>query len=235
MAFKRDITNKNIKRHDLQSKPTKIVKKRDLYKFSNARDCDHFTWEQRYFDLTIKQENIETVKLYHVPFGFKGLMSHIMIWFEYWYGKEIVLSVEARRLVWESFEAKKWLLKRYWLLYIWWTKNDLIWLRRDIRKQKVYEYKLNFDKEQIWKWFNFYVEKTNETNENSIYYNTIYRNCTTALWEVFNLMGKNKKPKYNLKVLFSWHIDKYLYELWYISNSKPFTIVKQQALLKAKL
>ena len=73
-------------------------------------------------------------------------------------------------------------------------EEDLFALRTNDRKEDMYLYRINIDRENLKKAFLGFAEKINSLHERPRYYHTVTANCTTELVDTF----KNYLP---LKVL----------------------------------
>lgn len=211
----------NIKRNDIWQKWQNILSKIEIIwnilRIKNMRDMDHINGIEKYISKDFDLNNLIKLNLISVPFWFKKMFSHVMLEYVFKDDISLVLSIEARRKPKEKFLVTKWLFFWYWLIYIWWTFNDLIWLRQDIRKDKTFTYKLKLTPEEMKKSLLFFAEKSNILITKPKYYNSIFSNCTTNLWDVFNLKISNV-PKKNYQVILNWNINIYLDKIWYIDN-----------------
>jgi len=138
-----------------------ITEKEHIFDFENIRNLNHNNQKLSYISESFNTELLQKVTLYSIPFGFRKSLSHLILEFSFSDWKEILLSVEARRQPWEGFSIIKSFFKHYWLIYIWWTKNDILWLRKDIRKAKIHSYILNIPQKSMKKWFEHFVQRTN--------------------------------------------------------------------------
>ena len=145
------------------------------------------------------------------------MLSHVMLEYVFQDDISLVLSIEARRKPGEKFLVSKWLCFWYGLIYIWWTAHDLIWLRKDIRKNKVFTYKLKLTQDQIQKSLLFFAQRSNNLISKPKYYNSLFSNCTTNLWDVFHLKISDV-PKRNYQVILNGNINIYLEKLGYIDT-----------------
>ena len=197
-------------------KMPQIEIKNNMYYFKTIRDFNHKTNEVSYFNQEFDINYLDSIILHSIPFWFKNIFSHMILEFKFKDRQTIFLSVEARRQPNEWFSIIKWLFKHYGLIYLWWTEDDLIGLRRDIRKKDVFSYKLNLSKEQREVGFKHFVEETNKLYTVPQYYHSIMNNCTTTLWDALKIHSK-KDIRMSYKVIFSAYVHEYLRELWYIN------------------
>jgi hypothetical protein len=185
------------------------------YEFKNIRNLNHQNQKLEYFDDFFYVEEIDEIILHSIPFWFKKIFSHLILEFQFKDNKKIFLSVEARRQKGEWFKIWKWFFKHYGLIYIWWTEEDVIWLRRDVRKDKIFSYTLSLSEKWKKQWFKCFVNKTNNLLDTPKFYNVLNNNCVTNLWEVLKLKS-SKKIQFSWEIIFSRFIVKYLEKYWYI-------------------
>lgn len=209
---------------------TKIWYDKDTLLFENIRDMDHINQKEIYLNQEVDIKKLKDIYLISTPFWFRNLISHLMLEFVFEDEESIVLSVEARRKPWEKFSSKKWLFPHYWLIYIWGTPNDLIWLRKDIRKDITYRYKLIFSQEEKIFWLNYFIQKTNDLIIKPRFYHSLFKNCTTSLWEILKYK-KDKKFHFHYSIILSGRIDAYLYSLWIIESKESFIQTQKTAIM----
>lgn len=208
------------------NKLASISCKDEIIDILNVRDTNLESGEISYLNEKLDLNKLEDIYLYSAPFGKTKLMSHVLLEFTFSDGKNITLSVEARRKN-PNYSPWKGMFRQYGLIYIWGTHKDSIWVRKEIKKAELYKYKMELSEQDKKDGFMYFVDRTNSLVENAEYYNTITNNCTTNLWDAFQLM--KKWPARSYRVLFSGLVDKHLYKLWYISNEKDFQEVKKEA------
>lgn len=127
-------------------------------------------------------------------------------------------SIEWRKEIWESYSPTKWLFKWYELIYVVWDEKDVVDLRINHDKDKVYLYPIIISKENNKALFISMLNKVNELYEKPEFYNTILDNCTVALWKHVKAIWSNK-IWLNLWLLLPWISDEYLFEKWLINTS----------------
>ncbi len=184
-----------------------------IVNIKNFRDLDYNVDVENYRDISFDINNIKKINFISVPFWVFNSLSHIILEFEIEWSENIFLSVEARRKPWEWFSTLKWLYKWYGLIYIWGSERDIVWTRRDKRKKHIIKYSFDFSQKFCVEWFKFFANKTNDLIDNPKYYNTLFSNCTTNLWDAFELMW-DKKPSKNFSFYFTWYIHNHLKNKW---------------------
>lgn len=211
----------DLKRNDIWQKWHNTLSHIQINKkevcIKNIRDMNHVTLEEKYHDKKYNLDTLVWVNLISVPFGLWKMISHLMLEYKFENKDSVVLSIEARRTQGEKFSPFKWFFKHYGLIYIWGTYNDLIGLRKDIRKNKVFIYPLKLTQGQMKRSFLFFAEKTNKLIDTPRYYNTFFSNCSSNLWDVFSIR-KSGTPKKSYHLILNSKIPVYLKKLWYIDT-----------------
>lgn len=232
MSLFADIYKKNIRALGYNTL-TKITKKWSLISFHNLRNMDHDKEQEHYINATYNLEHLQDVYMYQSPFWYWDWVSHIMLEFVFkeWKSSKktdsLMLSVEARRKPGEWYSFWKWMIKQYWLIYIWWTKKDVLWLRKK-RKEKLYRYKLQFSPAEIQWWLKYFIKRSNWLLSSPEYYHVFTNNCVINLRNAFKLKWKNQ-PAFRFKIVWWSWVPEYLYKLGYLDTSKSFQDLKRRA------
>jgi hypothetical protein len=202
----------------------------EYYTFDNVRD---WQWNKsgavskNYTQKTLNINELDKVWFLLQPFDSNKRLAHTFLTFDFTNGDSIVLSIEARREDNEKYNGLLGVFKKYEIMYMWGTENDLLLKRAVYDNQTVYMYPLNTSDQFKKQLFINFVNKTNSLYTKPEFYNTLTSNCTNSLAMVANQV----KPK-TVPVHVSWWLtglsDKYLYNLKYISNNQPFE-QKQQS------
>lgn len=95
----------------------------NILQLKNIRDFDHGDRSneaiQKYFDDNYNIDTLASSTIYSIPFGKSGIYSHLILGFRFDDGRELLLSVEARRRPDEDFSVTLGFLPYYGLIYIW--------------------------------------------------------------------------------------------------------------------
>jgi len=207
---------------DQQKILTKSTSSWSEISISNIRNFDYKKWDSfgfeiDYYDKTFDLDKITSLDFILVPFAFDDLIAHsfLSFWFEDW--SYISFSIEWRKEKWESYSPFKGLFRKYELIYIVWDEKDLIDLRVNYDKDKVYLYPIKIDKEMNQKLFLSLLERVNYLEQNPEFYNTLFDSCTVSLWKHLKEIW-SEKVWLDLSLLFPWLADKYLFKLWLIDT-----------------
>ncbi len=208
--------------------------------FSHVRDYD-YRWVDTeadakvmyHHDQSYDMSTITWVYLYSVPFGRNDVLSHMMLSFHFEDGRDITLSVEARRKEGESYAAMKWLMNYYKLIYVWWTKQDLVGgVRLYVRKVPVYEYQLDLTHSQAVKMFQQLIQTSHDLASHEQRYSTVTNNCVTNIRNPLYTITR-KGRSWHPRLLYSGWFDRFLWRYHMIKRKghKNFTLFKQASLI----
>jgi len=207
-----------------------VTKKGQIITFENYRDFDRIKKKFKRKLFTFELDDIVEWYFLIAPFWPFKLLAHTMIEFTLKDGRNIVVSVEARRKPREKFWPLLWFFRRYWLIYLRGSHDDIVWLRTKKRKTDVYKYPLSFSKKELKNLLKYFIKRTQSLAKNPEYYNTSHKNCMTELRRWF------KKLTYKARFLHMWT---YFYgRLWrdlhkhgFIKTDQEYKKAKHNALL----
>jgi hypothetical protein len=152
-------------------------------KYRSTTDFDVEYYQGKY---DVKKLN----KVYLVTDPFGKLASHTMLSFEFSDGQRVVMSVEIRKEVGETFENFKGMFRGYELYYVWADEKDVIKLRTNYRLDNVYMYELDMAPENVQKLFIEAMHRTNQLKETPEFYNLLVNNCTTNIANMLQIVYK---------------------------------------------
>lgn len=194
----------------------------NVLQLKNIRDFDHknksIEGAQRYFDDDYDLNALANCTIYSIPFGKSWIYSHLILGFRFDDGRELLLSVEARRRPDEDFSVTLGFLPYYGLIYIWWTYNDLIGLRLIVRKDQVYSYVLNFDRNMSQKIFLDCLKRTHTLASHPEVYGSLFNNCTTNIIKHCTDCLGIRYPSFDYRVILSGKIEGYLKDMGWVKE-----------------
>ena len=165
------------------------VEIRNLRNFE-CRSASDYTlrYETRVFDLN----KLDSVWFLVEPFGQMGA-AHTLLSFGFG-DKYVAVSAEIRKERGESFSAVKGLFRQYELMYVIGDERDLIGLRTNYRRDKVYLYRVNTTPEKLRRAFIDIAQRTNTLAAHPEFYNTLTNTCTTNIVRHVNAITPNRVP-----------------------------------------
>ncbi len=136
-------------------------------------------------------------KVYLLTDPFSKLAAHTMLSFEFSDNQRVVLSVEIRREVGETFGNLKGLFRGFELYFVWADEKDVIKLRTNYRMDNVYMYELDMSEANVQKLFIEAIKQTNQLKDKPEFYNLIVNNCTTKIAQMLQTV-------YNRPIVVDW-------------------------------
>lgn len=200
-----------------------------ILKLSNVRD---FRWrtpdeaEQRWIDKTVDLDKLETIDFVRTTWKSEKI-AHTMISFGFSDGQYVVFSAEIRRESHEKFSELGGFFKKFELVLIGATEEDIVKLRTHARNESVSLYRLNLTPEQRRALFLSYVGLGNELAAEPRWYQTITTNCTTVIWRLARTV--DGRIPMDWRVLLSGYTQDYLYDIGVINNDRPFADIRAHA------
>ena len=206
----------------------------DEIRIKNVRDF-RYNKDKTIARVSFKNETYLLSKMKKVWYGISHFgpngLAHVLLSFEFWDGKYLVVSIEARlKQKHKSYNALRGLFGTYTKTIVLATEQDVIGLRSHIRKEKVHLYPLEISELYTKALLLNYLGRAQALNTNAAFYNSILDNCMTGLLEesqdydsVASWMDK--------RILLPGYSDELAYENEFIDTSRPFNEVKQSALV----
>lgn len=198
--------------------------------YRNFRWTGEFTAEPRYetrqFDLT-KLVDLDVFISHFDPF--EGL-AHIFLSFGFAGGDRLVVSLESRREVGETFSPFLGLFRHYEIIYVVGSEADLVGARTAWRGERVYRYPTVATPEQARALLLKLGEDVSSVYAEPRFYNTLTNNCTNAVTRRVEEMSAVKFP-FTWKTLMPGYFDEVLYEMGLIRTTGSFSETKQARLI----
>ncbi len=141
-----------------------------------------------YYNKTYDLNAIEKVWYVTEPFNENKLAAHTFVSFEFENGDFLAVSIEARKTKDQTYSIWKGLLRTYPLVYIAADERDVVLLRANLRKDKVYVYPVKLEKPDNARLI--LTDMLTTMNElvttKPEWYNTLFANCTSAIVKHIN-------------------------------------------------
>lgn len=167
----------------------------DLVTVRNIRNFKYASvleYTPGYYDKTFDLNAITSVDFIVEPFS--GVAAHTFLAFGFEDGSYVDISIEVRREKGEFYNIFKGALRQYELTYVVADERDVLALRTNYRKGRVYLYPVETSKEKMRQMFVSMLERANELREKPEFYHTIANNCTTNIARHVNEITPHKIP-----------------------------------------
>ena len=208
----------------------------NLVTIRNIRDFTYASttsYAPAYYDKTFDLEKIESLWYIVEPFSKGGNLAHTFLSFGFEGDEYVSVSVEIRKEKGESFSPLKGLLRRYELMYVIADERDVIKLRSNYRKDKVFLYPINASKEATRSIFTDMLTRANDLVKKPEFYNTLTNTCTTNIMSHVNNVIPHEIP-FNLTILLPGQSDHFAYDLGLIDTDLPFEEARAKFLINER-
>lgn len=136
-----------------------------------------------YYDKTYDTSQIKRVWYVTEPFNDNEIAAHTFVSFEFNNGDFLAISIEARKNKSQSYSIWKAMFRTYPLIYIAADERDVVLLRANVRKDKVFMYPVKLEKpENAGLLFTSMVKRMNAlVTTEPAWYHTLFSNCTSSI------------------------------------------------------
>jgi len=134
-------------------------------------------YEERTFDLT-KLSSLD----YFLSHWSGPVIAHTLVSFGFEDGRYLAVSVEARLQRWQSYSPLRGIFRSYELIFVLGDEQDIIRLRTNIRRERVYLYRVRVPRPKVRELLLDYLARAERLEEQPEWYNSITSNCTTNLF-----------------------------------------------------
>mgnify|MGYP001577676852 CR=1 FL=1 len=178
----------------------------DLVTVKNVRNFRYFPTEKdmhpAYYDRTYDLTQVKEVWYVTEPFNENQSAAHTFVSFEFNNGDFLAISIEARKTKEQTYSIWKGLLHTYPLVYIAANERDIVLLRANLRKDKVYIYPVKLEKPENGRLLlTDMLTRMNElVTTKPAWYNTLFANCTSSIAKHVNNLTPGRISK------FSWQL-----------------------------
>lgn len=184
----------------------------DLITLNNVRNFNWRTeqdydirWETRQYDLS-KIESLDMVLSYWAG----NKIAHTLVSFGFNNGQRISFSIEIRKENHEQFSTIGGFFRQYELALVAADEKDIIYTRSNIRDERVYLYPVKISKPALQQLFISYLKKGDALNHKPRWYNTLFSNCTTLIFDMVNAI--HPLPA-DYRLIMSGLLPNYLYDI----------------------
>lgn len=201
-----------------------LVTVHDVRNF-DYRSIDDYT--PRYYDRTYDLRQLDSAWFVVEPFGGFAGAAHTFVTFGFANGDYVGISVEIRKERGESFSPWLGLMRQYEIAYVIGSEPDLIGLRTNHRRDRVYLYPVKATADAKRQMFVDMLTRANHLREHPEFYNTLTNTCTTNLVRHINTIAAGKVPL-RPAVLLPGYSDRLAWQLGLIDTSAPLAQLRQR-------
>jgi hypothetical protein len=178
----------------------------DTVTVRNVRNYRYFPTEAdmhpAYYDKTYDLNQIKKVWYVTEPFNENKIAAHTFVSFEFNDGDFLSISIEARKTVGQTYSVWKGMLHSFPLVYIAADERDVILMRANMRKDKVYVYPVKLEKSENARLLliDMLTRMNKLTTTDPTWYNTLFANCTSSIADHINKLSPGRIS------IFSWQL-----------------------------
>lgn len=172
----------------------------DMLTVRNIRDFRYRTEDDsdaRYLTETYDLNSLIGVDFAECHWDGMEAICHTMLSFHFADGRRLAVSAETRLPEGVEQGAIPGLYKKFGILYLFGTEEDLFGLRTNIRHEDLSIYPLKIKKTGARKLLQHYIDLAREAEETHRAYNTISGNCSTGLVSGFRALVPTMPRKYD--------------------------------------
>ncbi|HVC93120.1 MAG TPA: DUF4105 domain-containing protein [Pirellulales bacterium] len=171
-------------------------------------------YEERTYDLA-KLSSLD----YFLSHWSGPVMAHTLVTFGFDDGQFLCVSVEARRQHWQRYSPLWGLFRSYELIFVLGDERDFVRVRTNIRRERVYMYRLRLPPQHLRRLILDYVRRVEMLATQPGWYNSVTSNCTTNLF----YQGHARVPWWMKPGIFlNGFSARTMYRLGFLSDSLPF-------------
>lgn len=177
----------------------------DLVTVKNVRNFRYGPTEAdmhpAYYDKTYDLTKIKQIWYVTEPFNENKVAGHTFVSFEFENGDFLAISIEARKTKDQHYSIWQGAINTYPLIYIAADERDVLLLRANLRKDRVYVYPVKLSKPENARLILVdMLEKMNDLLVHPTWYNTMFANCTSAIAGHINKITPGRIS------IFSWQL-----------------------------
>jgi Domain of unknown function (DUF4105) len=181
-------------------------------------------WETRVFDAS----TVTSIDVFTSVWGNPNI-AHVMVSFGFSDGRHIAFSAETRRRVGQVYSTFGGFVREFELALIAADERDVIWLRTDLRGERVSIFPLALAPETRKELFLAFARFADELDRQPQWYNTLLDNCTTVPLRIVRTL--NAGLPLDWRVFASGRLPAYLHDLGVLRPDLGLPEVEAKAVL----
>lgn len=199
------------------------------FDYRNVTDFDQ-RWETRTFNLN----NLQGLDLF-LSYWASDNIAHTILSWDFGVDGHLAVSIETRKDKRQSYSAVKGFFKQFEIAYVAADERDIIRLRTNFRKERVYLYRFEVPNQQVLDLLKDYLKEMNRLVAEPEFYNALTRNCTTTIKIHTDAINPGKPPPLDWRLLATGHVDELLYERKNVSTALPFEELRKASRVDLKM
>jgi len=209
----------------------------DTLTMYNVRNFDYETeqiflqdWDTRTYDLG----NLQGLDIFLSYWASEHIAHTIMSW-DFGVDGHLAVSIETKKDKTQKYSAIKGFFKQFEIAYVAADERDIIRLRTNFRKERVYLYRLRAENQQVLALLKDYLKKMNSLVDQPQFYNALTHNCTTTIQLHADAINPGELPPLDWRIIATGHVDEMLYDHGEITTTLPFAELRRSSRVDLKM
>lgn len=207
---------------------------RNFRYYRNEPTTDEWQEEERWESREYNLDEIQGLDLF-LSYWASEHIAHVIMSWDFGEDKHLAISIETRKDIHQEYSALQGFFKQFELSYVAADEKDLIRLRTNFRKERVYAYRLLVSKEKARALLEAYLTEMNAMVSTPKFYDALTHNCTTAIFLHTKAINPDDPPPMDWRILVSGHLDELLYERDLLSQQLPFSELRKQSRIDLRM
>ena len=187
-------------------------------------------WETRRYDL----EQLESLDIFLSYWGSPHIAHVIMSW-GFSNGEYLAISIETRKDKSQVYSELRGFFKQYTLAYVAADEKDLIRLRTNYRKEKVYGYRIkNIPAQYKCYLLESYLGHMNKLVDKPEFYHALLQNCTSGINQHYKTFMPDSSW-IDWRLIANGHMDELLYDLGLLETDLPIDELRKLSRLDLRM
>jgi len=181
-------------------------------------------WETRNYNL----KNLQGMDIF-LSYWASDHIAHTILSWDFGEDGHLPISIETRKDLTQEYSSIKGFFKQFEICYIAADEKDIIRLRTNFRKERVYLYRLQVSQQAARALLEDYLVKMNSLVDEPDFYNALSHNCTTTIQIHANAIRADRPPPLDWRLIASGHVDELLYDRGVISSKLPIAQLRKMS------
>ncbi|HRH27025.1 MAG TPA: DUF4105 domain-containing protein [Parcubacteria group bacterium] len=186
-----------------------------------------------YYDRTYDLRDVKKVWYVTEPFNENEMAAHTFVSFEFGSGDFLSISIEARKTKDQVYSIWKGFMRTYPLMYVAADERDVILLRANLRKDRVYLYPIKIEKPENARLL--LVDMLTTMNElvttKPAWYNTLFANCTSAIAKHVNKLSPGRISTFSWRLWLTASADELAHKVGLIDTDLSIEEARKKYLI----
>lgn len=192
--------------------PADAWREGDVVHVHNVRNFRYRTtsdYRPAWYDASYDLNRLDSVDLVTSYWAGENI-AHVFLSFGFSDGQHLAISIETRRQARFAYSTIAGFFHHYELFYVTADERDLIGVRTDVRRERVYLYRLDLKPETRQHLFLSYMAAIHDITHHPLWYNTLTDNCTTG---ILARAGAKLRYRFDWRVILSGHTADMAYDM----------------------